>query len=361
MVGIPSQIRSSTVPKLGWGRMSHQISRMELMARAEMRVVISSENPSQPSARVASRSARASPTVEQMPVTSSMFDSMSSFLAFGCGSPRSFSSRRRISLAPLRSSREPRSTMPSSTSTPRDDPAEALKTMSTDRAYQRGALLKTASGVRGLPPESTAVLHCRNIEVTGAKQPVVNLTRGLAPTRGRVRMEGNTAWVLASAALVLFMTPGLALFYGGMVRSKNVLGMLMQNFFCMGLVSVIWAALTYSLAFSGDNKWLGNLDLAWLRDAATTSPTGLPLTIPPLAFMAFQLLFAIITPALITGAIADRMRFSGWVWFVALWAILVYAPIAHWAFSPAGWLFKRGALDFAGGTVVHINAGIAAL
>jgi Amt family ammonium transporter len=172
---------------------------------------------------------------------------------------------------------------------------------------------------------------------------------------------GDTAWVLASAALVLFMTPGLALFYGGMVRAKNVLGMLMQNFFCMGLVSVIWAALTYSLAFSGDNKWLGNLDLAWLRDAATTSPTGLPLTIPPLAFMAFQLMFAIITPALITGAIADRMRFSAWVWFVALWAILVYAPIAHWVFSPAGWLFKRGALDFAGGTVVHINAGIAAL
>ena len=172
---------------------------------------------------------------------------------------------------------------------------------------------------------------------------------------------GDTAWVLASAALVLFMTPGLALFYGGMVRAKNVLGMLMQNFFCMGLVSVIWAALTYSLAFSGDNKWLGNLDLAWLRDAATTSPTGFDLAIPPLAFMAFQLMFAIITPALITGAIADRMRFSAWVWFVALWAILVYAPIAHWVFSPAGWLFKRGALDFAGGTVVHINAGIAAL
>src|SRR5258705_529395 len=240
MVGIPSQIRSSTVPKLGWGRMSHQISRMELMARAEMRVVISSENPSQPSARVASRSARASPTVEQMPVTSSMFDSMSSFLAFGCGSPRSFSSRRRISLAPLRSSREPRSTMPSSTSTPRDDPAEALKTMSTDRAYQRGALLKTASGVRGCPPESTAVLHCRNIEVTGAKQPVVNLTRGLAPRRGRVRMEGDTAWVLASAALVLFMTPGLAFFYGGVGPANNEIGTPMHNFFSLGLRNRAW-------------------------------------------------------------------------------------------------------------------------
>ncbi|HKF92055.1 MAG TPA: ammonium transporter [Acidimicrobiia bacterium] len=178
----------------------------------------------------------------------------------------------------------------------------------------------------------------------------------------RVRINpGDTAWVLASAALVMFMTPGLALFYGGMVRAKNVLGMLMQNFFCLGLISVIWAALTYSLAFSGDNKWIGNLDLAWLRDAATTSPTGFELSIPPLTFMAFQLMFAIITPALITGAMADRMRFSAWVWFIGLWAVLVYAPIAHWVFSPSGWLFKRGALDFAGGTVVHINAGIAAL
>ena len=172
---------------------------------------------------------------------------------------------------------------------------------------------------------------------------------------------GDTAWVLAAAALVMFMTPGLALFYGGMVRAKNVLGMLMQNFFCLGLISVIWAALTYSLAFSGGNKWIGNLDLAWLRDAATTSPTGFQLSIPPLVFFAFQLMFAIITPALITGALADRMRFSAWVWFIGLWAILVYAPIAHWVFSPEGWLFKRGALDFAGGTVVHINAGIAAL
>src|SRR5437868_15445400 len=159
----------------------------------------------------------------------------------------------------------------------------------------------------------------------------------------------------------MFMTPGLALFYGGMVRAKNVLGMLMQNFFCLGLISVIWAVLTYSLAFSGDNKWIGNLDLAWLRDAASTSPTGFQLSFPPLVFLAFQLMFAILTPALITGAIADRMRFSAWVWFIGLWAILVYSPVAHWVFSPNGWLFKRGALDFAGGTVVHINAGIAAL
>ena len=173
---------------------------------------------------------------------------------------------------------------------------------------------------------------------------------------------GDTAWVLASAALVLFMTPGLAFFYGGMVRAKNVLAMLMQNFFCMGLVSVLWAAVAYSLAFHGTGKYIGNLDLAWMHDVATVPATGFGgLHIPPLAFFAFQLMFAIITPALITGAIADRMKFSAWFWFLGIWLIVVYAPVAHWVFSPAGWLFRRGALDFAGGTVVHINAGIAAL
>jgi Amt family ammonium transporter len=173
---------------------------------------------------------------------------------------------------------------------------------------------------------------------------------------------GDTAWVLASCALVLFMTPGLAFFYGGMVRAKNILAMLMQNFFAMGLVSVLWAVVGFSLAFGGDDKWLGNFDFAWLQDMLVKAPPGFEaITVPPLAFMAFQLMFAIITPALITGAIADRMRFSAWVLFLGLWSIVVYSPVAHWVFSPSGWLFKRGALDFAGGTVVHINAGIAAL
>jgi ammonium transporter, Amt family len=167
---------------------------------------------------------------------------------------------------------------------------------------------------------------------------------------------------LTSAALVLLMTPGLALFYGGMVRAKNVLAMLMQNFICMGLIGVLWAVCMYSLAFSGTGKWIGNFDLAFLDGANTTAATGFGIyPIPPLSFSAFQMMFAIITPALITGAIADRMKFSAWVWFVGLWALVVYTPIAHWVFSPAGWLFRRGALDFAGGTVVHINAGIAAL
>ncbi|MEA2933033.1 MAG: ammonium transporter, Amt family [Actinomycetota bacterium] len=178
--------------------------------------------------------------------------------------------------------------------------------------------------------------------------------------------SGDTAWVLACSALVLFMTPGLAFFYGGMVRSKNMLGMLMQNFFSMGLVSVLWVLIGFTLAFGPDagGGVIGNLSLAGLKDVAGANfhvPGFEALAIPALAFCAFQMMFAIITPALITGATADRMKFAGWVAFLAAWAVLVYCPVAHWVFSPGGWLFKLGALDFAGGTVVHINAGIAAL
>jgi ammonium transporter, Amt family len=169
---------------------------------------------------------------------------------------------------------------------------------------------------------------------------------------------GDTAWVLISSALVLFMTPGLALFYGGMVRSKNVLAMLMQNFFAMGIVTIFWVLFGYSLAFGdlGNAGWIGNFDFVGLKDL-TNGVTG---TIPTLAFVAFQLTFAVITPALITGAIADRMRWVAWVGFIALWSVLVYLPVAHWVFA-GGWLADRGALDFAGGTVVHVNAGAAAL
>ncbi|MDQ1358830.1 MAG: ammonium transporter, Amt family [Acidimicrobiaceae bacterium] len=180
--------------------------------------------------------------------------------------------------------------------------------------------------------------------------------------------SGDTAWVLASAALVLFMTPGLAFFYGGMVRAKNVLGMLMQNFFCMGVISVLWMLVVFSLAFGDDHGGLiGGFNfagLSGLTHAGATLPgyTGaLALTVPPIAFVAYQMMFAVITPALITGATADRLRFAGFAVFAGLWAVLVYAPVAHWVFSPNGWLAQRGALDFAGGTVVHINAGAAAL
>ena len=176
---------------------------------------------------------------------------------------------------------------------------------------------------------------------------------------------GDTAWVLISTALVLFMTPGLALFYGGMVRSKNVLGMLMQNFFAMGILAILWVAVVFSLAFgdAGNGGFIGNLDFAWLNDVGARLPGddffGF-LTIPFVLFCAFQMTFAIITPALITGATADRLKFSAYAIFIGVWLVLVYGPVAHWVFA-GGWLADMGALDFAGGAVVHINAGAAAL
>jgi Amt family ammonium transporter len=172
--------------------------------------------------------------------------------------------------------------------------------------------------------------------------------------------HADTAWVLVSSALVLLMTPGLAFFYGGMVRGKNVLGMLAQNFVTMGMVSILWILGVYSLAFNGTGGLIGNLHQFGLNHI-WEQPTGFALTTPPIVFVAFQLMFAIITPALITGGTADRLKFGSWVAFSSLWLVLVYAPVAHWVFSPAGWLFKKGAEDFAGGTVVHANAGAAAL
>jgi Amt family ammonium transporter len=172
--------------------------------------------------------------------------------------------------------------------------------------------------------------------------------------------------VLTSTALVLFMTPGLALFYGGMVRSKNVLGMLMQNIFAMGLLAVLWAVLVFSLAFgdTGNAGIIGNFDFLFLQDVGPALPaagTGWEaLTIPFILFAAFQMTFAIITPALITGATADRLKFSAYALFIGIWLILVYGPVAHWVFA-GGFLADMGALDFAGGAVVHINAGAAAL
>lgn len=171
---------------------------------------------------------------------------------------------------------------------------------------------------------------------------------------------GDTAWVLAASALVLFMTPGLALFYGGMVRVKNVLAMLMANFFTITIVTVIWVLVGFTLAFGPGGKIIGNFDFAGLADV-NAEPLPFATTIPGSAFMVFQMMFAIITPALITGAIAERMKFSAWVIFCAIWSLIVYSLVAHWAFAPDGWLFDYGARDFAGGLVVHINAGAAAL
>src|SRR6266496_4187118 len=177
--------------------------------------------------------------------------------------------------------------------------------------------------------------------------------------------SGNTAWVLASSALVLFMTPGLAFFYGGMVRRKNVLGMLMQNYVVMGIVGVVWVWLTYSLAFGvdwGGHGIIGTLHFAGLLHIDNQPVPGyagpLAQTIPPVVFVVFQMMFAVITVGLITGSSADRIKFASFVVFAIAWSLLVYAPVAHWVFSPTGWLAKRGAEDFAGGTVVHINAAM---
>jgi len=174
--------------------------------------------------------------------------------------------------------------------------------------------------------------------------------------------SGDTAFILVSAALVMLMTPGLALFYGGMVRSKNVLATIMQNFILLGVVSVLWAIYGYSLAFGPDvGHVIGNLDWIGLAGVGFDPFKAYSETIPHQTFMIYQAMFAVITPALITGAFAERLKFSTYLVFMILWSTIVYCPVAHWVWGDGGWLKTLGALDFAGGTVVHINAGIAAL
>ncbi len=183
--------------------------------------------------------------------------------------------------------------------------------------------------------------------------------------------SGSIAWMLTSTALVLFMTPGLALFYGGMVRAKNVLNMLMKNFISMGIITVLWVLIGYSLAFGGDGPFIGTLENVGLAGLvgggnAVHGVAGVPDSV----IMAFQLMFAIITPALIAGAVAERIKFSAWVVFISIWSLVVYSPMAHWVWDftatpegvTGGFIASSvGALDFAGGLVVHINAGAAAL
>jgi Amt family ammonium transporter len=172
---------------------------------------------------------------------------------------------------------------------------------------------------------------------------------------------GDTAWVLMSSALVMLMTPGLAFFYGGMVRRKNILSVLMQCFIILCVISLQWVLFGYSLSFAPGNAFIGGLQWAGLNGVGQEPFADYAATIPHLAFMIFQAMFAIITPALIIGAFAERMKFSAFVVFTLLWATLVYNPICHWVWGIGGWIRNLGALDFAGGTVVHINAGIAAL
>ena len=170
---------------------------------------------------------------------------------------------------------------------------------------------------------------------------------------------GDTAWIMGATALVLFMTlPGLALFYGGLVRTKNVLSVLMQCFVICCLATMIWVTVGYSLAFSGGNGFIGDLSRAMLSGIGEDTLSG---TIPESLFAMFQMTFAIITPALVVGGFAERIKFSAMLWFSALWLLAVYIPVTHWVWASEGWLFKLGLLDFAGGTVVHVTAGVAAL
>ena len=185
------------------------------------------------------------------------------------------------------------------------------------------------------------------VEATPAPAPVAKVD------------TGDTAWILVSTALVLLMTiPGLALFYGGMVRKKNVLSTMMFSLSAAILVSLIWVIVGYSLAFSGSGAYVGDFAKSMLNGVAFDALSG---TIPESLFVIFQMTFAIITVAIISGSIADRMKYSAFMAFIAVWVILVYAPITHWVWAADGWLFKAGALDFAGGTVVHINSGVAGL
>ena len=168
----------------------------------------------------------------------------------------------------------------------------------------------------------------------------------------------DTTWILISSALVMLMTPGLAFFYGGLVNRKSILNTLMMSYISLGVIAILWVFVGYSLAFGTGNSFIGDLSLLNLNNVGLTPQDGS--TIPHILFMTFQMMFAIITPALISGAIVERMKFGAYILFICLWSLIVYAPLCHWVWG-GGWLASHGALDFAGGTVVHISAGVSAL
>ena len=196
-----------------------------------------------------------------------------------------------------------------------------------------------------------------------AAEGCLHASRAVAAADASTVSAGDTAWVLTSSALVLMMTvPGLALFYGGMVRRKNVLATLMHSFILAALISIQWALYGYSLAFSPWHALIGGLEWAGLSGvSASEAYAGYSSTVPHQAYMIFQCMFAVITPALITGAFAERISFKGFLVFSILWTTLIYDPLAHWVWGVGGWLHQLGALDFAGGTVVHISSGVSAL
>lgn len=207
------------------------------------------------------------------------------------------------------------------------------------------------------PTSEVAAASTSPATATTAEAPVAETPAAPAPTP--TLDTGDTSWILVSTALVLLMTiPGLALFYGGMVRKKNVLSTMMFSLSAAILVSLLWVIAGYSIAFSGTGAFFGDLSKAMLNGVAFDALIG---TIPESLFVIFQMTFAIITVAILSGSIADRMKYSAFMVFIAVWVLVVYAPITHWVWAADGWLFKAGALDFAGGTVVHINSGVAGL
>ena len=207
------------------------------------------------------------------------------------------------------------------------------------------------------PTSEVAAASTSPATATTAEAPVAETPA--APAPAPTLDTGDTSWILVSTALVLLMTiPGLALFYGGMVRKKNVLSTMMFSLSAAILVSLLWVIAGYSIAFSGTGAFFGDLSKAMLNGVAFDALSG---TIPESLFVIFQMTFAIITVAILSGSIADRMKYSAFMVFIAVWVLVVYAPITHWVWAADGWLFKAGALDFAGGTVVHINSGVAGL
>jgi len=208
---------------------------------------------------------------------------------------------------------------------------------------------------------ATLIILVLPVTVTGENLTDITVSAVPAVTKGAID-TGDTAWMLISTALVMLMTPGLALFYGGMVRGKNVLGTLMQSFVAIAVISVQWILVGYSLSFGPDvGGIIGGLDWIGLKGVGIEPNPDYAPTIPHAAFMMYQAMFAVITPALITGAFAERMKFSAYVLFILLWSTVVYDPVAHWIWGTGGWLKNMGVLDFAGGIVVHLISGIAAL
>ena len=238
-------------------------------------------------------------------------------------------------------------------------------TASAQTASEPAAVTAETPPMIATPPIIAEPLASPNAETSSkAEEP---LTKPTLIDSSRIN-SGDTAWMLTSTALVLLMTiPGLALFYSGMVRKKNVLATMAQSFIVTCLVTVIWIVIGYSLAFTPGSPYIGGLDrvllsgMEFIKETGKISVSEIAPTIPESVFLMFQLTFAIITPALITGAFAERMKFSALLMFITLWSIFVYAPVAHWVWEPGGWLAARGVLDFAGGTVVHINAGVSGI